>query len=116
METCKNHTKKGAQLINIEGNLITNQQSIANSFNNYFLTVADKITSNIKNDKTSLNCNNPIHCFHKNVKLPCSNMKLKYATPKEIEKIIKSLKSKNSHGYDGIPIKILKVHLSSHLL
>jgi len=26
-----------------------------------FLTVADKITSNIKNDKTLLNCNNPLH-------------------------------------------------------
>jgi len=36
-------------------------------------------------------------------------MKLKYTTPKEIEKIIISLKSKNSHGYDGIPVKILKV-------
>jgi hypothetical protein len=36
-------------------------------------------------------------------------MKLKYTTPKAIEKIIKSLKSKNCHGYDGIPMKILKV-------
>jgi len=84
METCKNHTNKGMQLINIDGKLITNQQSIANSFNNYFLTVGNKITSNIKNDKTSLNCNNPIHYLHKNFKLPCSNMKLKYTTPKEI--------------------------------
>jgi hypothetical protein len=47
METCKNHTNKGTKLINIDGKLITNQQSIANSFNNHFLTVADKITSNI---------------------------------------------------------------------
>ena len=109
METCKNHTKKGTQFINMDGNLITNQQSITNSFNNHFLTVADKITSNIKNDKTSLNCNIPIHCLHKNFKLPCSNMKLKYTTPKEIEKMIKLLKSKNSYGYDGIPMKILKV-------
>jgi hypothetical protein len=96
METCKKHTNKGTQLINIVGKLITNQQSIANSFNNYILTVADKITSKIKNYKTSLNCNNPIHCLHKNFKLPCSNMQLRYTTPKEIEKIIKSLKSKNS--------------------
>jgi len=110
METCKNHTNKGTQLLNIVGKLITNQQSIANSFNNYILTVADKITSNIKNDKTSLNCNNPLHCLYKNFKLPCSNMKLKYTTPKEIEKIIKSLKSKNSHGYDVIPMKILKAN------
>jgi len=109
METCKNYTSKGTQLINIDGNLIANQQLIANSFNNHFLTEADKITSNIKNDKTSLNCDNPIHCLHKNFKLPCSNIKLKYTTPKEIEKMIKSLKSKNSHGNEGIPMKILKV-------
>jgi hypothetical protein len=66
----------------MDGNLITNQQSIANSINNYFLTVADRIHSNIKNDKISLNCNNPIHCLYKNFKLPFSNMKIKYATPK----------------------------------
>jgi hypothetical protein len=110
METCKNHTNKG-KLINIDGNLITNQQLIANSFNNHFLTVADKISSSITNDKTSLNRNNPIRCLHKNFKLPCSNIKRKYKTPKEIQKIIKSLKSKNSNGYDGIPMKILKVSI-----
>jgi len=71
METCKNHTNEGTKLKNIDGKLITNQQSIANSFSNYFLTVADKITSNIKNDKTLLNCNNSIHYLHKNFKLPC---------------------------------------------
>jgi capsular polysaccharide biosynthesis protein len=85
METCKIHTNKGTQIINIDGKLITKQQSIANSVNNYFLSVADKMTSNIKNDKTTLtNCNNPIYCLHKNFKLPCSDMKLKYTTPKEI--------------------------------
>jgi hypothetical protein len=36
-------------------------------------------------------------------------MKLKYTMLKEIKKIIKSLKSKNSHGYDGIHMKVLKV-------
>ena len=36
-------------------------------------------------------------------------MKLKYTASKEIEKVIKSQKSKNSHGSDGIPMKILKV-------
>jgi len=34
METCKTHTNKGTQLINKDGMLITNQQSIAQSFNN----------------------------------------------------------------------------------
>ena len=73
--------------MNIYGNLISDQQLIADSFNNYYLTVfihsfivADKITSNIKNDTTSLNCNNPIHCLHINFKLPCLNIKLKYTS------------------------------------
>jgi hypothetical protein len=48
METRKSHTNKSTQLINIDGKLITNQQSTTNSFNNYFITVADKITGNIK--------------------------------------------------------------------
>jgi hypothetical protein len=109
-ETCKNHTNKGTQLINIDGNLINNQQEIANHFNNYFLTVADRITSNIKNDNISLNHNNPINYLYKIFKLSFSNTKIKYTMPKEIEKIITSLKSKNSYGYDGIPTKILKVN------
>jgi len=56
MNKCKNYINKGTQLVNIDGNLITSQQSIANPFNNYFLTVADKITRNIKNDKMCFCC------------------------------------------------------------
>ena len=81
----QNHTNKGTQLINIDGKLNTNQQSVADSFNTYFLTIVDKINCNIKNDKTSLSTNNPIHWYHKNFKLPFTNMTLNYTT-KEIEK------------------------------
>jgi len=82
---------------------------IANSFNNYFLTVVDKISSNLKNDKTTVQYSDPVHYLHKNFKLPCPDMKTNYTTPKEIEKIIQSPKTKNSHGYDGIPTNILKI-------
>jgi len=47
METGKNHTNKGTQLMNIYDKLITNQESIAKSFNTYFLTIADKMDCNI---------------------------------------------------------------------
>jgi len=57
----------------------------------------------------SITVDKRINKTYKNIKLPCSNMKIKYTTPKEIEKIIKLLKSKNCHGYDEIPTKILKV-------
>jgi len=36
------------------------------------------------------------------------NFKFRYTSTEEIEKIIKSLKTKNVHGYDEISIKILK--------
>ena len=83
METCKNHTNKGTQLINIDWKLITNQQSIANSFNKYFLTVADKITSNIKNDKTSLNCNNPYIAFMETLRFPVQTWNQNTQHPKK---------------------------------
>jgi hypothetical protein len=36
-------------------------------------------------------------------------MNLKFVSSKEVEKIIKSLKTKNSSGYDGISTKLLKI-------
>jgi hypothetical protein len=36
------------------------------------------------------------------------NIKYQYTSTKEIEKIISSLKSKNSHGYDKMSVNILK--------
>jgi len=40
---------------------------------------------------------------------PYPSMEWKYTTTKEIEQIIKSLKTKNSYGYDEISTKILKI-------
>jgi hypothetical protein len=40
---------------------------------------------------------------------PFPNIKCNNTSTKEIERIIKSIKVKNSHGYDGIAIKMLKV-------
>jgi hypothetical protein len=37
METGNNHTKRDTLLVNIDNRLITNQQSIANFFNTYFI-------------------------------------------------------------------------------
>jgi len=39
---------------------------------------------------------------------PYNNIKFRYTSTEEIERIIKSLKTKNSQGYDEISIKILK--------
>jgi len=42
---------------------------------------------------------------------PFPHIKLTPVTTKEISEIIKSLKWKNSHGYDKIPVRILKISL-----
>jgi len=42
---------------------------------------------------------------------PFPRINLTPTTTKEITEIIKSLKSTNSHGYDEIPIKVLKLSL-----
>ena len=43
---------------------------------------------------------------------PYPSMECKCTTTKEIEQIIKSLKTKNSYGYDEISTKILKISCS----
>ena len=42
-------------------------------------------------------------------KNPFPDILLKFVSPREIENIIKSLKPKNSSGYDGISTKLIKV-------
>ena len=43
-----------------------------------------------------------------NCRYPFPNIKFRYKSTEETEKIIKSLKTTNSHGYNDISIKILK--------
>jgi hypothetical protein len=42
-ETCRTNTNEGVTTISVNGNLIDNPQLISDSFNNHFLSVADKI-------------------------------------------------------------------------
>jgi hypothetical protein len=44
----------------------------------------------------------PIYFLTQSFKHPFPNIKLKSVSTKEVEKIIKLLKPKNSSGYDGI--------------
>jgi len=50
----------------------------------------------------------PLHYILQNCRYTYPNIKFRYISTEEIEKIIKSLKTKNAHRYDEISIKILK--------
>jgi hypothetical protein len=82
--------------------------SIANLFNNYFLSVADFINGNrdIKSQSTLFN---PIDYLLRYYKEPYTKIKWKYASTYEIINILKSLKAKNTYGYDEISNKIMKL-------
>ena len=90
--------------------MVNNSQEIANAFNDYFSTIADTIIDNIREDHeesqedishSSYLINNFNNAF--------PNIIWKYALTYEISKIVESLNSKNSCGYNEIPVKIVKL-------
>jgi exonuclease III len=113
METNKTGNNDEINTLNIDGNTISDRQEIANAFNKYFLTVAGNINMKQNAPRSQILDNNtPIQFLTQLFKHPFPNMKLKTVSTKEIEKIIKSLKPKNSTGYDEISTKLIKISAS----
>ena len=114
-ETEKTIKKEDISSLNINGMLIQNQQTIASFFNNYFLTVAEKLMETNHIDKINQKQNEEtLHYILRNCKHSYPNIKYRYTSTKEVEKIIKSLKTKNAQGYQ---LKFFNgvLHLLAHL-
>jgi len=90
---------------------INNNQNSPEAFNKYFLSITENILQDVRcTNKQGSNINkNPnyylLNLFHK----PLPSIKFKNTSPKETEKIINSLKIKESSGYDEVSTKILKI-------
>jgi hypothetical protein len=99
-------------LLNMNGHLTDNHQIMVNTFIKFFLTAADNIiddnTNNSNGAAININLSDYLHIVFGQL---FSNMRLRNTSTKEIEEIIKSLKSKNTYGYDGISTKILKASI-----
>lgn len=91
-----NNDNRGKETIelNIQGNLVNDPLEIANLFNNYF--IENTFDTNLNNKIPTLNNNS-------NSVFMCPTI------PKDIHKIIMSLKNTGSTGYDGISTHILKL-------
>ena len=101
--------KEEISVLNINGKLIQNQQIIANSFNDYFLKTAGKLMGANQIDKMSeLKSGALLHNTLQSYRQPYPSIKFRYTSTEEIERIIKSLKTKNTQVYDEISVKILK--------
>ena len=94
--------------INVNGNLSFNGQIIADTFNKYFITVAQNIHVNNCNVHALSKHENPISYLTRAFNQPFPTINFKGVSSKEIEDITKLLKTKNSHGYDEISTNILK--------
>jgi len=98
--------------MNVDGSVVEDHQNIANVFNTYFTTVTDK-TGIIKLTNVNFSTNDayPLNYLYQVFTSQFPSIKITPVTSKEIREIIKSLKWKNSHGYDEISMKILKISL-----
>jgi hypothetical protein len=111
----KKPPRNDVSFINTNGTTTHNRQVIANTFNTYFLTVAQHIqhihTENSKNSNSLVSDNNPLNHLYNAFKQPIPAIKLKFVSSKETEDAVRSFKMKDSHGYDGTSIKILKLSI-----
>jgi hypothetical protein len=92
--------------------MIKDTKHIANALNEYFISVAQTIIDNVSkdNNKTSVNTN-PLHYLDNKYSTTFKSIKWHHVSTTDIRKVVKSLKSKFSHGYDEIPTKILKANM-----
>jgi hypothetical protein len=95
-----------------DGEEIENSQNIANTFNLYFNTMMDnRLNNSYTTSGSTLNKDKFFHYLSSVSIGSIGNLKYKPVTSKEMKDIIKSLKNKNSYGYDEIPMKVMKLSM-----
>jgi hypothetical protein len=96
----------------IDGTQLTNEQDIANALNKHFSNVKNSVSNGDKLD--NMKQNNPFANSNteqgRETLVP--SLVFKLFSTKEMTQIIKSLKTKNSSGYDEINTKLLKISVN----
>jgi len=97
--------------LQIGDKLVNDYTKIAEIFNQHFTSIAKANAAN-NNHNTSSASNRyiitPNHYLLQSFNCTFPNFKLMPLSTKDIRNIIKSLNTKNLHGYDEIPTKLLK--------
>jgi guanylate kinase len=85
---------------------------IANAFNEYFTTVALTIVEDLNKDNNkNMTDINPLYYLNNMSNFNFETIKWHYISTNKISKIIKSLKTKSSYGYDEISSRMLKASM-----
>ena len=109
-QTNNHHSHTDIQELMIDSKHLHDQQDIADAFNNHFSSIIDNIcNNNVNNQNNSAKVpTTPYYLEQKYVNLP-PLLVIKTFSTKEIISIIKALKTKNSHRFDEISTKLLKI-------
>jgi len=108
--TNNHHSHTEIQELMVGNKHLKDQQDITDAFNDYFSSIIDNINKNKVNNK-----NNNAKVFttqyylEQNYAHPPLSLVIKTFSTKDITSIIKALKTKNSHQFDEISVKLLKV-------
>lgn len=95
----KNKKKEEIERIKINNTIISDKKEIANLFNEHYCSLGERYAQKIKK---------PQH-FIDNEPEVANNMFLGSVSEQEIVRIIRSMKTKKSPGFDGIRTEILKI-------
>ena len=95
--------------MNINNKLTTNPSIISNAFNTYFSLVAENLITKSHSEENTTNGKDPLIYLEQNFPQSLLPLRLTNTTTYEINKIIESLKCKDSYGYDEISPRIHKI-------
>lgn len=103
----KNKRKTGVSLITINNKDITDELTISNSFNEYFINISKENLTNSNLNQVNINQSGNI------IKHPFI---LENTNSEEVEKVINELNSKSATGPDKISVKFIKRFLPNLIL
>jgi len=106
-ETSKLTNENNIKSLRTNDHVLYNQITIANELSSYFLNIAGNISNKRINENEEEP--NPLQNLFKYFNQPFKDISWPCTSTKEINKIVDSLKDKNSSGYDEISTKIIKI-------
>jgi hypothetical protein len=105
--TGRKSRQEGLFTPNTNDNKISDEQFISNSFKEYFSSTAELISNDAHNN-SNIDISTSAEYLSNIFLDPFPSTNIKFTSSKEIENIIKSLKSSNAFGYVEISTKVLK--------
>jgi len=114
-ENGKSKNCKNIQSLRIDNEEITNQNTTAIIFSSYCSSIAETLNSG-NNKHFNIKEANPINYLTNSFHRLFPKMIWQYSSTQEVEKVSKSLKSKNSSGNDEISTQNTKIKCTLHYI